>query len=44
MSVIDWQEEEDKGYEGSSESESQHDIDQPKYTRVQLLCISNPKD
>ena len=37
MGHVDRPEEEDKGYEGCSESEGESDVDQPSYPQVQLL-------
>ena len=37
MGHADRPEEEDKGYEGCSESDSESDVDQPSYPQVQLL-------
>ena len=37
MGHTDRPEEEDKGYEGCSESEGESDVDQPSYPQVQLL-------
>ena len=40
MGHIDRPEEEDKGYEGCSESDGGSDVDRPNYPQVQLLYIA----